>query len=74
MVKMKKFVALLLCLMLLLSSLSAAADSERAENISQSAEKTNNPIEIAITVQERNGIAVKDFFFRRGVALEKGQV
>ena len=51
MVKMKKFVALLLCLMLLLSSLSAAADSERAENISQSAEKTNNPIEIAITVQ-----------------------
>mgnify|MGYP004509035741 FL=1 len=74
MVKMKKFVALLLCPMLLLSSLSAAADSERAENISQSAEKTNNPIEIAITVQERNGIAVQDFFFRRGVALEKGQV
>lgn len=36
--------------------------------------KTNKEINISITVSERNGIAVRDYFFRRGIALEKGQI
>lgn len=36
--------------------------------------KQNGDVNILVTVQERNGIFVKDFFFRRGIALEQGLV
>ena len=38
----------------------------------EKAEQKNGEISIPFTIQERNGVDVKDYFFRRGVALEKG--
>lgn len=34
----------------------------------------NSTLNIPITVQERNGIEVKDYFFRRGIALKEGEL
>ena len=37
-------------------------------------QKENGELNVSVTVKERNGIFVKDFFFRRGIALEEGLV
>ena len=37
-------------------------------------ERINQNINISLSVQERNNLAVKNYFFRRGIALEKGML
>ncbi len=66
----RKITAFLICFSLVLSvfgGIEVFADSENSSG-------KNAPVNISITVQERNGVAVEDYFFRRGIALEKGQV
>jgi len=66
---LKKLTALIICFSIVLSVSSVIGAN--AETTSSTA---NKPLEIAIAVQERNGVKVEDYFFRRGIALEKGQL
>ena len=58
-------------LALLMSSMGTI--SVFAEKPAESTSK-NGSVNIQVTIQERNGIYVKDFFVRRGIALEEGLV
>ena len=66
-----KIIALVITIALLMSSMGTI--SVFAEKTAESTSK-NGSVNIKVTVQERNGIYVKDFFFRRGIALEEGLV
>ena len=64
---MKKALSLLLTITILISfNQMIYADGEYTG--------ANKNIDIPVTVKEQNGVAVKDYFFRRGVAIEKGKL
>lgn len=64
-----KLIALIICFSLVLSISTAIC-----VNAETTLSTANNPLEISIAVQERNGVKVEDYFFRRGIALEKGRL
>ncbi len=66
---LKKLITFLICFSLLFSvATGVVARAEESSSIK------NKSLNISIAVQERNGVKVEDFFFRRGIALEKGQL
>ena len=64
----KLFTALILCLSVFLNMTGVFCAASENSQVTASGESLNIPI----IITERNGIPVKEFFFRRGVALEKG--
>ena len=64
---LKRIFLLLIVFLLAVQPLFANAEFEKG---SKAAEMNN--INIPFTVKEQNGVQVKNYFFRRSIALEKG--
>ena len=67
---LKKLTAFLTCFSVFVSMMPGSkAFADNSANQSK-----NNSVSISIAIQERNGVSVEDYFFRRGIALEKGKI
>lgn len=63
-----RIIAFMISMTLCIGMYSAAASAEtQTESLAE-----NGALSIPLTVQERSGAEVKDYFFRRGIAIEKG--
>lgn len=60
-------IALIMILILSQTIVSTATDISSVKQ-----ENSNGIVNIPISVKEQNGLAVEDYFFRRGIAIEKG--
>lgn len=67
--KYRNLITLAMCLTLLVSNLGSVCIASEEQNVITAEDELN----ISVNIKERNGVDVKDFFFRRGVALEKGK-
>ena len=65
----KGLVAFATCFAILLNLFCVAGFASENNDMTTPEENLN----VSIIIKERNGVNVKDFFFRRGIALEKGK-
>lgn len=69
---LKKMTAVTVALCMLMATVPF--DKAFAKSAASGEVKENAPLDVKITVTERNGEEVNGFFFRRGIALEKGKL